>query len=94
MLEALLSIEAGFGRVRFDDPSLRYAPRTLDCDLLACGDQVRATQRLTLPHPAIAMRDFVLQPLADLEPEWVHPTLGKPVGTLIADLPEITAQRL
>ncbi len=62
LLDKLLSIEKDFGRER----STRNAPRTLDLDLLIHGDQCRKTERLTLPHPRMRERAFVLVPLAEI----------------------------
>ena len=64
LLDALQAIESGFGRVR----SARNAPRTLDLDLLLHGDSVLQTARLTLPHPRLHQRAFVLVPLAEIAP--------------------------
>ena len=72
MLEALMGIEKAFGRVRSD----RYAPRTLDLDLIAYGRLVQAEPELTLPHPRAAERFFVMGPLAEIAPRWRHPVLG------------------
>lgn len=100
LLHALQAIETRFGRVRSDDPSLRYAPRTLDLDLLGMGmgmgmgREVLESEALTLPHPRLAERDFVLLPLRDLVPDFVHPVTGADVAEMIADLPEITARPL
>ncbi|MBB4659986.1 2-amino-4-hydroxy-6-hydroxymethyldihydropteridine diphosphokinase [Parvularcula dongshanensis] len=84
VLEVLLAIEAGFGRRRagFD----RYAPRTLDLDLLAAGPLRRDTPRLCLPHPRLAERGFVLLPLRDLVPDFVHPVTGRTVDEMIDGL--------
>lgn len=62
------------------------APRTLDLDLLLHGDTVLEAPGLILPHPRLHLRRFVLQPLADLAPELVHPVLGKRVDTLLRDV--------
>jgi len=94
LLEGLLAIEAGFGRLRYDDPARRYAPRALDLDLLAVGSEVRATARLTLPHPRMAERDFVLLPWRDLDPEWRHPVTSDGLGAMLDALPEISAEKL
>lgn len=67
LLDALQATEQAAGRER----PYRNAPRTLDLDLLFYGDQQRACERLTLPHPRIAERAFVLLPLAELAPERV-----------------------
>ena len=94
LLHALQAIETRFGRVRSDDPSLRYAPRTLDLDLLGMGREVLESEAVTLPHPRLPERDFVLLPLRDLVPDFVHPVTGAGVAEMIADLPEITARPL
>jgi 2-amino-4-hydroxy-6-hydroxymethyldihydropteridine diphosphokinase len=61
----------------------RWGPREIDIDILAMGDMVLDTPALTIPHPRLAERNFALQPLADLAPDWVHPVLGKTAKTLI-----------
>lgn len=83
LLDALQAIEAAFGRTR----PYPNAPRTLDLDLLDHHGAVLATPRLTLPHPRMAERGFVLRPLAEVAPEWRHPLTGAAVGDLIAALP-------
>ncbi len=93
LLEALLATEAGFGRMRSDDPALRYAPRTLDLDLLAMGDRRSATARLTLPHPRLHERDFVLLPLGDVAPGFIHPESGEGIAAMLSGLPSVTATR-
>ncbi len=72
LLQALLAIEARHGRVR----SVPNAPRTLDLDLLLHGHAVMATQALTLPHPRMHERAFVLLPLLEIAPDVVLPGLG------------------
>ncbi|MEM0929652.1 MAG: 2-amino-4-hydroxy-6-hydroxymethyldihydropteridine diphosphokinase [Pseudomonadota bacterium] len=93
LLQGLQAIEAAFGRMRSDRPEERYAPRTLDLDLLALGDERSSTDSLTLPHHGIEARDFVLLPLADIAPAWRHPVSGKTPQELLDALPAITAQR-
>ncbi|HEX4823865.1 MAG TPA: 2-amino-4-hydroxy-6-hydroxymethyldihydropteridine diphosphokinase [Candidatus Polarisedimenticolaceae bacterium] len=66
-LDALLAIEAARGRRR----SVRNAPRELDLDLLLLGDERRASPELTLPHPRMGERAFVLEPLAEIAPDLV-----------------------
>jgi 2-amino-4-hydroxy-6-hydroxymethyldihydropteridine diphosphokinase len=73
-MRALLAIERGRGRDR--TRSAAKGPREIDLDLLLVGDVVMATEDLTLPHPAMAERRFVLEPLAEVAPERVHPVLG------------------
>ncbi len=65
LLDRCLAIEAEHGRVRRE----RWGARTLDLDLLSYGDTVRQTERLTLPHPRMGERAFVLVPLAEIAPE-------------------------
>ncbi|RVT48812.1 2-amino-4-hydroxy-6-hydroxymethyldihydropteridine diphosphokinase [Rubrivivax albus] len=72
LLAALQAIEAAHGRTR----PYRNAPRTLDLDLLLHGDTVLQTPALTLPHPRLHLRAFVLEPLAELAAELVIPGLG------------------
>ena len=72
ILEALFSIEQSFDRTRL----ARNAPRTLDLDLIAHGRQVLDTPGLTIPHPRAHERLFVMGPLAEIAPDWTHPTLG------------------
>lgn len=74
LLDTLLSIESEQGRVR----SQHWGPRIIDLDLLLCGDETINTNRLTLPHPGLLHRAFVLQPMADIAPEWILPN-GKTV---------------
>ena len=80
LLDVLLATERAFGRVRDGE---RWGPRTLDLDLLAYGDDVIDGDRLTVPHPRIAERAFVLLPLADIAIDAVLPGMGR-VGDLLA----------
>ncbi len=88
-LAALFAIEAAFGRQR----SVKNAPRTLDLDLLLYGDMTISTPALTLPHPRMAERAFVLAPLADIAPDLCIPGRG-PVTDLLAKLKEQRIERL
>lgn len=78
LLDALLEIERHHGRVR---NGRKWGPRTLDLDILVYGDRVIQEPRLTVPHPGIAERPFVLVPLHDIEPELEVPGVGT-VSTL------------
>ena len=80
MLAGLLAVEAALGRTR----SERNAPRTLDLDLIAYGREVRAGPGLTLPHPRAHERRFVMGPLAEIAPAWIHPVLGQTAVALAA----------
>ena len=93
LLAELLEIEAVFGRLRgaaANAPgalSVKGEPRTLDLDLVCWGGRAAATERLCLPHPRFAGREFVLAPLAELAPHWVPPGQSQTVTVLLAALP-------
>ncbi len=78
LLKTLLLIEDQFGRVR----SIRWGPRSLDLDLLLYNDLILDTPTLTLPHPHMRERAFVLIPLAEIAPNWVEPVSGKVIAEL------------
>jgi 2-amino-4-hydroxy-6-hydroxymethyldihydropteridine diphosphokinase len=80
LLRAAQEVEAALGRRR----SFRDAPRTMDVDLLAYGDRVMRTAELTLPHPRLHLRGFVLHPLAEVAPEWRHPVLAQTARELLS----------
>ena len=80
LLDVLHAVESEFGRVR----DVRFGPRTLDLDLIWYEGEERADDRLTLPHPRAHEREFVLRPLADLDPEVV--LRGRRAGDWLAGL--------
>lgn len=86
LLQALQGIESAHGRER----PYRHAPRTLDLDLLLYGDRVVDEPGLTVPHPRLHQRAFVLRPLQELAPALAHPQLGP----LAAYLPQVADQAI
>jgi 2-amino-4-hydroxy-6-hydroxymethyldihydropteridine diphosphokinase len=81
LLQVLQGIEQDLGRVRRE----RHGPRTIDLDLLLYGNIVQDTPELTIPHPRMHERGFVLEPFAEIAPDAVHPRLGKTIGELWDD---------
>lgn len=86
LLEVLLQIERRFGRVRGDE---RNTARTLDLDILAYRECVIADDMLDIPHPRLHERAFVLLPLCDVAPQWVHPVSGKTAKAMLKNLKNI-----
>lgn len=86
LLDFLLAVERRYGRDRASGAP--NGPRTLDLDLLLLEDRVVNSPRLTLPHPALASRRFVLGPLCEIAPNLRHPILGKSMAELLAALPD------
>jgi len=84
LLRGLLAIEHTMGRDRASTPP--KGPRIIDLDLLLYGDLVVDVPGLTLPHPALHERRFVLAPLAELAPNWKHPTLELSIQELLRGL--------
>lgn len=91
LLDLCKAIEAERGRA-FDHP--RHSPRPLDVDLLLLGDLTLATERLTLPHPEVTSRRFVLAPLLELDPELTLPDGSRLAGALAALGPGQRAARV
>lgn len=93
LLQELLAIEQQHHRVR----AIKWGPRTLDLDLLLYGDNIIDTETLTVPHPRLKQRSFVLYPLADINPELVMPC-GDSIDSLVtqtssSDLIKLTTQQ-
>ena len=92
LLARLLQVELSLGRTRDGEKG----PRTIDLDLLLYGNETCDTQLLTLPHPRLQHRRFVLGPLAELVPGLVHPTLNQTISDLlgaVADNSEVRRWR-
>jgi 2-amino-4-hydroxy-6-hydroxymethyldihydropteridine diphosphokinase len=87
MLARLLRVEYALGRTR----EINMGPRTIDLDLLIFKNQRSETEFLTLPHPRLALRRFVLVPLNELVPNLVHPVLGKSISQLLAQTKDQSA---
>ncbi len=85
LLDALLRIELQLGRDR--SHGIDKGPRTLDLDLLLVGDAILQTPKLTLPHPEMHRRRFVLEPLAAIAPDFMHPVLHRSMRDLLGSLP-------
>jgi 2-amino-4-hydroxy-6-hydroxymethyldihydropteridine diphosphokinase len=83
LMTSLLRIEQEMGRTRVR----KKGPRTIDIDSLLLDDEQIVSEELTIPHPAMQQRRFVLEPLAELAPEAVHPVLKKTVRELLDALP-------
>ena len=82
LLKLLLTIETKMGRTR----SVQNAARIIDLDLIAYNDEIVETKTLTLPHPRFSKRAFVVQPLYEIAPDWIHPVLGVTIKNLLTQL--------
>jgi 2-amino-4-hydroxy-6-hydroxymethyldihydropteridine diphosphokinase len=86
LMRGLLGVERAMGRIRGGrerEGAVAKGPRVIDLDLLLYGDLVVETEELTLPHPEMQERRFVLEPLAEIAPDWVHPVLRMTVRNLL-----------
>jgi len=79
LLHLLKSIEAEMGR----EETFRYGPRLIDLDILFYGQEIVEGELLTIPHPRLQERAFVLMPLAEIAPNFVHPVLNKTIRELL-----------
>lgn len=83
-MNAILAIEKDMGRIR----TVKNAPRVIDIDILFFNKDIILTKSLTVPHPFIQERRFVLVPLSELSPRFIHPVLHKTVQHLLKHCPD------
>jgi len=81
LLQKVLAIEAALGRERLE----KWGPRTIDIDILFYGDEIISQTALTIPHPGIPARRFVLTPMNELAANFKHPVLHKTISTLLQE---------
>lgn len=86
-LNHCLTIEKRLGRVRYEDGP-RYSSRPIDIDILFCDSRIINSPELIVPHPRIAERRFVLAPLAEIMPDFVHPVFRKTIAELLSSCPD------
>jgi 2-amino-4-hydroxy-6-hydroxymethyldihydropteridine diphosphokinase len=89
LLELMIEVEKSFGRVR----TVKWGPRTLDLDLVFYENIQLDLPLLKVPHPLMSERLFVLMPLAEIEPDWVHPGLGLSVHQMLNRILELDDQQ-
>jgi 2-amino-4-hydroxy-6-hydroxymethyldihydropteridine diphosphokinase len=85
LLQKVLSIESEIGRERKE----KWGPRIIDIDILFYENRIVELENLFIPHPGIPSRRFVLEPLAEIAPDFIHPLLKKNIRTLLKECPDI-----
>lgn len=88
MIETTRNIEYALGSLTHRNPDGSYRDRTIDIDIIACDDIILQTEELTIPHPRMHLRRFVLDPLCEIAPQWIHPLLHESVTALRDKLTE------
>jgi 2-amino-4-hydroxy-6-hydroxymethyldihydropteridine diphosphokinase len=89
ILEEIKKIESELGRKMSD---IRWGPREIDIDIISLGDEVVDLPNLKIPHNEMTKRDFVLRPLHNIAPEWIHPESGESVQALLERLDALAQQ--
>lgn len=89
VLDTVLAIEKKMGRVRVE----KWAERIIDIDLLFYGQEMIQTPRLIVPHPFISVRNFVLAPLVEIAPNFIHPIVQQSIAELYRECPDQLAVR-
>jgi 2-amino-4-hydroxy-6-hydroxymethyldihydropteridine diphosphokinase len=90
LLKALKNLEKDLGRVE----TIRNGPRVIDIDILFYGDRILQADELTLPHPRMSEREFVLRPLADIASDLKHPVSGETIAEMLARVPSSHPKRV
>ena len=93
LLDTTEKVEREMGRTTKSSGGI-YHDRIIDIDILLYGSEIVETPRLAIPHPLMHIRDFVLEPLAEIAPHAIHPTTGKSIEELAARLKEKQAQKV
>ncbi|HED06551.1 MAG TPA: 2-amino-4-hydroxy-6-hydroxymethyldihydropteridine diphosphokinase [Ignavibacteria bacterium] len=78
LLKELQSIEQKLGRIK----TIKWGPRIIDLDILFYNDEIISEEEIKIPHPGIAERDFVLVPLKEIEPDFIHPALNEKIADI------------
>lgn len=90
LIDRLQAIEKKIDPAPHRNISGEYVDRSIDIDLIFYGSRICQSEKLTLPHPRLHLRDFVLIPLLELSPQWIHPSLNLSVKQMINNLKKLT----